>query len=77
LANYLLNNYNVALLPSTDFYFQSDELFFRLAYVDFNGEKVLNALNNFDDSIDNFIKSNCPSIYHGTNQIINFINDIK
>ncbi|PTM11816.1 MAG: hypothetical protein DA407_00660 [Bacteroidetes bacterium] len=77
LANYLLNNYNVALLPSTDFYFQSDELFFRLAYVDFNGEKVLNALNNFDDSIDNFIKSNCPSIYHGTNQIMNFINDIK
>ena len=41
LANYLLDNFSVALLPSSDFYFQKEELFFRLAFVDFNGEEVL------------------------------------
>ena len=51
LANYLLDNFSVALLPSSDFYFQKEELFFRLAFVDFNGEEVLRAYRN-NSSID-------------------------
>lgn len=76
LADFLLENYSVALLPSTDFYFQKEELFFRLAFVDFNGEKVLEAFKKFDGNTHKFISANCPSIYHGTNQIIKCINDL-
>lgn len=78
LANYLLENYNVALLPSTDFYFQKEELFFRLAFVDFNGQEVIKAYKKFDN-IDTrkFIKNNCPSIYRGTQQIMKCINDLS
>jgi len=77
LANYLLENYNVALLPSTDFYFQKEELFFRLAFVDFNGEEVLKAYSKFDGNTHEFIKIHCPSIYHGTQQIMKCINDLS
>jgi aspartate/methionine/tyrosine aminotransferase len=77
LANYLLENYSVALLPSTDFYFHKGELFFRLAFVDFNGEKALGAFKNFNGNTQEFIKTHCPSIYYGTQQIIKFINDLK
>jgi aspartate/methionine/tyrosine aminotransferase len=76
LADFLLENYSVALLPSTDFYFQKEELFFRLAFVDFNGEKVLEAFKKFDGNTQEFIRTNCPSIYHGTNQIMKCINDL-
>lgn len=76
LADFLLENYSVALLPSTDFYFQKEELFFRLAFVDFNGEKVLKAFKKFDGNTQEFIRTNCPSIYHGTNQIMKCINDL-
>ena len=77
LADYLLENYNVALLPSTDFYFQKEELFFRLAYVDFNGEEALKAYKGLESSTQKFIKIYCPSIYHGTQQIMKFINDLS
>lgn len=76
LANYLLENYRVALLPSTDFYFQKDELFFRLAFVDFNGEKALEAFKKFDGNAHKLIKIHCPSIYHGTQQILKCIKDL-
>lgn len=77
LADYLLENYDVALLPSTDFYFQKEELFFRLAFVDFNGEKALNAIKDFDGDTNKFIKNQCPSIYYGTKQIIKCVNDLQ
>lgn len=77
LADFLLSNYNVALLPSTDFYFEKEELFFRLAYVDFDGEKVLKAYKSFNLETKEFIKENCPSIYLGTQQLIKCINDLK
>lgn len=76
LADYLLMNYRVALLPGTDFYFKSDELYFRLAYVDFNGEQVLNAYKNSNEIDEAFIKKYCNTIYKGTDQIIKFIRDL-
>lgn len=77
LANYLLDNYNVALLPSIDFYFDKEELFFRLAYVDFDGEEALKAFDNFNGTNTEFVKKYCNSVYQGINQIINCINDLK
>ena len=77
LAAFLLENYSVALLPSTDFYFQKEELFFRLAFVDFNGEKVLNAFKNSKQKDEAFIMKHCNSIYQGTVQLIKFIRDLE
>jgi aspartate/methionine/tyrosine aminotransferase len=77
LADYLLMNYRVALLPGTDFYFNSDDLYFRLACVDFNGEKVLNAYKNSNELNEAFIKKHCNAIYQGTEQIIKFIRDLE
>ena len=76
LSEHLLNDYKIALLPSTDFYFSKGELFFRLAYVDFNGKKAIIGYENYKDKPEDFINKYCPSIYQGTHQIIKFINDL-
>jgi len=76
LSEYLLNNYGVALLPGTDFYFQKHELFFRLAFVDFDGESVINSYANFDGTDEEFVITNCSSIYRGVAQIIQCVKDL-
>ncbi|NNC70496.1 MAG: aminotransferase class I/II-fold pyridoxal phosphate-dependent enzyme, partial [Flavobacteriaceae bacterium] len=37
-AEYLLNKHRIALLPASDFYFEPEEFYFRLAFVDFDGQ---------------------------------------
>ena len=69
-------NRNNLMVHFKAFQFQKEELFFRLAFVDFNGEKVLEAFKKFDGNTHEFIRTNCPSIYHGTNQIMKCINDL-
>ena len=66
IANFLLNEYKVALLPGVDFYFDSDELFFRLAYLDFNGGKALKKYLKNDVPLDTkFIERFAPNIVNG------------
>ena len=72
LSHHLLDNYGVALLPGTDFGFKSDELFFRMAFVDFDGEKVMKAYNTEKNINENFIKEHCKRIYDGVQQLIAF-----
>ena len=69
LSNYILKTYQVALLPATDFYFEEEELFFRLAFVDFDGRKVLNAFKKAKTMDETFIKQCCPKIYNGIEQL--------
>ncbi len=76
LAHYLLENYQVALLPASDFGFEETEFFFRLAFVDFDGEKVLQASKEKKIDLD-FIKEECSNIYKGTKQLIQFVKDLK
>ena len=59
-----------------DFYFKDDALFFRLAFVDFNGEEVLKAykINKLIDA--EFIRKYCPNIFKGTHKIIEFVNGL-
>jgi aspartate aminotransferase len=76
LANYLLDNFNTALLPASDFYFPEDKLFFRLAYVDFDGEEVLNAYRSHPIINEEFIKKFCPNIYEGVNKILGFVKNL-
>ena len=73
LANHLLENFNVALLPASDFYFTEEELFFRLAYVDFDGEAALKAYNSNSMIDEEFIKMHCPNIFGGSLKILEFV----
>ena len=76
LSHHLLDNYGVALLPGSDFGFKSNELFFRMAFVDFNGEKVMKAFEKVKNIDELFIKENCMSIYKGVQQLIKFTKEI-
>jgi aspartate aminotransferase len=63
LTNYVLVNYKITLLPRIDFGFEKEELFFRIAFVDFDGKKVMEAFSS-DLEIDlDFIKRNTPTIF--------------
>jgi len=78
LANYLLKNYKVALLPGVDFYFAPEELFFRLAFVDFNGKKALKKYLKNDVPLDSeFIKKYAPNVLKGIQKIIEFVNTLR
>ncbi len=78
LATYLLQEYKVALLPGIDFYFGPDELFFRLAYVDFDGEKALNAYSTKKEPLDNsFIEMYAPNIVKGIQRLKGFTKNLK
>lgn len=65
LSEAALNEANVAMLPGVDFGRQPEELVFRIAYVDFDGEQALKAVN---DSYPNkeldiaFIKKYAPKM---------------
>ena len=76
LSHHLLKNYGVALLPGSDFGFHSNELFFRMAFVDFDGEKVMEAYKKEKKIDELFIKENCLSIYKGVQQLIKFTREI-
>jgi aspartate aminotransferase len=78
LANYLLKEYKVALLPGVDFYFAPDELVFRLAFVDFNGRKALKKYLKNDVPLNSkFIETYAPNIVNGIQKIIEFTNTLK
>jgi len=78
LANYLLKEYKVALLPGIDFYFAPDELVFRLAYVDLNGKKALKKYLKNDVPLNSkFIETYAPNIVNGIQKIIEFTIAIK
>lgn len=63
LANYVLENYNFAMLPGVDFGFKKEELFFRIAFVDLNGKNVMKAYQ-FNKNIDcRLIKENVPNVF--------------
>ncbi len=70
-CNTILKETGVALLPGEAFGHPKDYFTARLSYIDFNGESLLNRLNedpnlNIDDS---FIKNHCPKIVLATNKI--------
>ena len=73
LANYVLENYNFAMLPGIDFGFEKEELFFRIAFVDFHGEKVMKAYQANKNIDATFIKENAPNVFSGIEKIKEFI----
>ena len=74
LTHYLLKTYHIALLPGSDFYFNESSFFCRLAFVDFNGNKLLksNSLN-----VNNLIsKQEFINIYLGIDTLKKFVKDL-
>jgi aspartate aminotransferase len=72
----MLENYNFAMLPGIDFGFEKEELFFRIAFVDFNGQRMMKAFEinkNIDAA---FIKQNAPNIMLGVESVKQFITDV-
>lgn len=65
------------MLPRVDFGFEREELFFRVAFVDFNGENVMKPCAAHKNIDRNFIKENAPNIFLGIEKIKTFISDLK
>ena len=72
LARYILENYHVAVLPGSDFYFPPEDLFFRLAFVDFDG-KMIPEQAKFDIFKEQHIAEYCPNIVKGIEQLKAFV----
>ncbi len=62
LCQQLLNNAGVALLPGTDFGLPENQLYTRLAFVDFDGEKALNAITEKNTPNEELLKNYCPKL---------------
>jgi aspartate aminotransferase len=64
-------------LPGVDFGFEKEELFFRIAFVDFNGKKIMDAFqpNEIMDTV--FIQKYAPNVYLGVNKIKEFVLTLK
>jgi aspartate/methionine/tyrosine aminotransferase len=77
LANYVLEKYTFAMLPGVDFGFEKEALFFRIAFVDFNGESVMKAYTSDKKMDSNFIKEYAPNVFLGIEKIKRFIADLK
>ena len=75
LANFVLENYQFAMLPGIDFGFTKEDLFFRIAFVDFNGEQVLKAYKEQKNIDLDFIKNYTPNVFVGVEKVKKFIFD--
>ena len=70
LCRRLLEDTGVAMLPGSEFGRDREELTARIAYVDFDGAKALDAINDETTQIDNsFIQQYCPKIVTGMEKI--------
>jgi aspartate/methionine/tyrosine aminotransferase len=77
LATYVLDNYHFAMLPGLDFGFQKEELFFRIAFVDFNGKKVMDAYPSNKIIGTAFLQEHTPNVCLGVHKIKEFILDLE
>ncbi|MFY0604524.1 MAG: aminotransferase class I/II-fold pyridoxal phosphate-dependent enzyme [Flavobacteriaceae bacterium] len=77
LANYLLEKYGVAMLPGTDFGFKEEELFFRIAFVDFDGKQVMQAYQKKSIIDRSFVEEYCPNILEGLQRVKEFVKSLQ
>jgi len=66
----------VAMLPGVDFGFEKEELFFRIAFVDFDGEKLMKMYQKDQEISLDFLKKYTPNIMEGVENIKTFIADL-
>ena len=61
------------MLPGSDFGMQNELLISRIAFVDFDGGKALNLMENNKQIPDDFIQIACPKIIKGIKKLKNWI----
>ncbi|WP_419168812.1 pyridoxal phosphate-dependent aminotransferase [Halobacteriovorax sp.] len=78
LSEFIFENYNVALLPGSDFYFPKDAMAVRVASVDYQGENVYKEASLKDsDSLDySFVEANCPQLKKACDRLEEFLNTL-
>jgi aspartate aminotransferase len=77
LATYVLEKHKVAMLPGIDFGFEKEDLFFRIAFVDFDGQKVMESYQQAKEIDIDFIKEHTPNIFEGVQKIKKFITAVS
>ena len=81
LEKLLLEEYGVAVLGGYAFAMPNEKLVFRMAYIDYDGRKVLSEYRKLRDEnskkieIENFIEKNCPRIVEGMNRLELFLKE--
>jgi len=80
LVEAILDETGVAALPGVDFGRPEHKLTMRLAYVDFDGAKVLNAIEKLplDATLsDDFLMQNCPKVVTGINRLCDWAKNLS
>lgn len=78
MCHKLLEDTGVAILPGSNFGRGEEELLARLAYVDFDGKAVLEAIGNLPEnsSLDeNFLTKYCGKVIEGIDRICSWVTD--
>ena len=70
----LLDETGVALLPGSDFGFDSKKLIFRLSFVDFDGENFLNYSYSKGSLCEEDLNTYAPKIVRGIKNIVDWVN---
>ncbi|MBL7139093.1 MAG: aminotransferase class I/II-fold pyridoxal phosphate-dependent enzyme [Bacteroidales bacterium] len=79
LANRLLEDTGVAVLPGNDFARNGEELTARMAYVDFNGQLALQAaFHGFQENTlhESFVREYCPRVVKGFERLGSWLADL-
>ena len=57
------------MLPGSDFGIQKESLITRIAFVDFDGSKAINYINNKKILSEDFLEHSCPKIIKGITKL--------
>lgn len=73
LCDRLLKDTGVAALPGSSFGMNPEDLMMRIAFVDFNGEKVMEALKGVEKIDDLFLEKHCADTTTAINEICSWV----
>lgn len=83
LAQYLFEQFKVAVLPGDDFYYNNEFLGVRVASVDYDGAKVYDASlapllkEGGKAGLDKqFVEEHCPNLKEGCDRLANFLKSL-
>ena len=65
----ILNETGVALLPGSDFGFNSDKMLSRLSFTDFDGQEFMDKISENQKIDDDMINKFAPKVVEGVNKL--------
>ena len=68
----ILNNTGIALLPGSDFGFNSDKMLARLSFTDFDGQEFMKNIDETKKIDENLINKFAPKVVEGVNKLRNW-----